>query len=260
MFQLVDTHSHIYEPEFDTDRAEVIARAEEAGVGLIVLPAIDSDSYARQSQLANSRPDLFREMMGLHPTSVRSDFEQALEQTRQILFSRPDYYVGIGEIGMDLYWDRQFQEHQYEALNRQISWAEQLDKPVVLHVRDAYKEVFCLLEKHGSATYQGIMHCFSGTVDDAYRAVEMGFLLGIGGVLTYKKSQLPDIVRRIPLEKLVLETDSPYLAPVPYRGKRNESAYVYIVAQALALIKEIPFSEVASVTTATACRLFNKHE
>jgi len=260
MFQLVDTHSHIYEPEFDTDRSEVIARAEEAGVGLIVLPAIDTDSYERQSQLASSRPDLFREMMGLHPTSVGSDFEKTLEQTRQILFARPDHYVGVGEIGMDLYWDRQFQEQQYEALDRQISWAEELDKPVVLHVRDAYQEVFHLLEQHASATYCGIMHCFSGTIDDACRAVEMGFLLGIGGVLTYKKSQLPDIVRNISLDKLVLETDSPYLAPVPHRGKRNESAYVYIVAQALATIKDIPLSEVASVTTATARKLFDKNE
>ena len=257
MVSLIDTHSHIYEPEFDNDRDDVVARAVEAGVTHILLPAIDADSYERQAALAASRPALFSEMMGLHPTSVNEDFESALAHTRKLLFDGADHYVGVGEIGMDLYWDRQYQEQQVAVLDQQLTWAEQLGKPVVLHIRNAYQEVFELLEHRGSATYLGIMHCFSGTLDDALRAIEMGFVLGIGGVLTYKKSLLPDIVRAVPLDKLVLETDAPYLAPVPHRGQRNESAYVAIVAQNLAAIKQLPLEEVAAVTSATACRVFS---
>ena len=254
---LVDTHSHIYSEEFDADRDEVISRAEAAGVGLILLPAIDGDSYCRQEQLALSRPDLFRQMMGLHPTSVDDNYETALNLAHDKLFSNPNKYVGVGEIGLDLYWDTSFFEQQAIVLDTQITWAEQFSKPVVLHVRNAYSELFDLLAKHGSGRYSGIMHCFSGTLEEAFRAVEMGFLLGIGGVVTYKKSLLPDIVRAIPLEHLVLETDSPYLAPVPYRGKRNESAYVSIVAQKVAELKQLPLSDIAATTTANARSLFN---
>ncbi len=261
---LTDTHSHIYAEEFDTDRDDVVARAEQAGVRLILLPAIDKESYDRQEALAASRPDLFRQMMGLHPTSVGEDYRSDLELAHDKLFSNPNKYIGIGEVGLDFYWDTTYRRQQIEALELQTGWAQALDKPIVLHLRngkdgsadtDAYAEVFRLLER---CAYRGrgIMHCFSGTMADAERAAELGFLIGIGGSLTYKKSTLPDIVRALPLESIVLETDSPYLAPVPYRGRRNESAYVSLVAQKVAEIKGISNDEVAEVTTANACQLF----
>ena len=261
---LTDTHSHIYAEEFNTDRDDVVARAEQAGVRLILLPAIDKESYDRQEALAASRPDLFRQMMGLHPTSVGEDYRSDLELAHDKLFSNPDKYIGIGEVGLDFYWDTTYRRQQIEALELQTGWAQALDKPIVLHLRngkdgsadtDAYAEVFRLLER---CAYRGrgIMHCFSGTMADAERAAELGFLIGIGGSLTYKKSTLPDIVRALPLESIVLETDSPYLAPVPYRGRRNESAYVSLVAQKVAEIKGISNDEVAEVTTANACQLF----
>ena len=261
---LTDTHSHIYAEEFNADRDDVVARAEQAGVRLILLPAIDKESYDRQEALAASRPDLFRQMMGLHPTSVGEDYRSDLELAHDKLFSNPDKYIGIGEVGLDFYWDTTYRRQQIEALELQTGWAQALGKPIVLHLRngkdggadtDAYAEVFRLLER---CAYRGrgIMHCFSGTMADAERAAELGFLIGIGGSLTYKKSTLPDIVRALPLESIVLETDSPYLAPVPYRGRRNESAYVSLVAQKVAEIKGISNDEVAEVTTANACQLF----
>ncbi len=261
---LTDTHSHIYAEEFDTDRDDVVARAEQAGVRLILLPAIDKESYDRQEALAASRPDLFRQMMGLHPTSVGEDYRSDLELAHDKLFSNPNKYIGIGEVGLDFYWDTTYRRQQIEALELQTGWAQALGKPIVLHLRngkdggadtDAYAEVFRLLER---CAYRGrgIMHCFSGTMADAERAAELGFLIGIGGSLTYKKSTLPDIVRALPLENIVLETDSPYLAPVPYRGRRNESAYVSLVAQKVAEIKGLSPDEVAAATTTNACQLF----
>ena len=261
---LTDTHSHIYAEEFDTDRDDVVARAEQAGVRLILLPAIDKESYDRQEALAASRPDLFRQMMGLHPTSVGENYRSDLELAHDKLFSNPNKYIGIGEVGLDFYWDTTYRRQQIEALELQTGWAQALDKPIVLHLRngkdggadtDAYAEVFRLLER---CAYRGrgIMHCFSGTMADAERAAELGFLIGIGGSLTYKKSTLPDIVRALPLESIVLETDSPYLAPIPYRGHRNESAYVSIVAQKVAEIKGLSPDEVAAATTTNACQLF----
>lgn len=263
---LTDTHSHIYAEEFDSDRDEVIARAEKAGVGLILLPAIDRESYDRQEQLAESRPDLFRQMMGLHPTSVGENYTTDLELVRNKLFSNPGKYIGVGEIGLDFYWDTTYRNQQIEVLERQIGWAQELDKPIVLHLRngkdgnsdnDAYDAVFKLLERLSRNKYKGIMHCFSGTMEDAERAVDMGFCIGIGGTLTYKKSSLPEIVKALPLERIVLETDDPYLAPVPYRGRRNEPSYITFVADKVAEIKNISSEKVADVTTANAKELFN---
>lgn len=261
---LTDTHSHIYAEEFDADRDDVVARAKQAGVGLILLPAIDKESYDRQEALAASRPDLFRQMMGLHPTSVGENYRSDLGLAHDKLFSDPDKYIGIGEVGLDFYWDTTYRRQQIEALELQTGWAQELGKPIVLHLRngkdgsadtDAYAEAFRLLER---CAYRGrgIMHCFSGTMADAERATALGFLIGIGGSLTYKKSTLPDIVRALPLESIVLETDSPYLAPIPYRGQRNESAYVSIVAQKVAEIKGLSPDEVAAATTTNACQLF----
>ena len=261
---LTDTHSHIYAEEFDTDRDEVVARAEQAGIGLILLPAIDKESYDRQEALASSRPNLFRQMMGLHPTSVGENFEQELALAHDLLFASPDKYIGIGEVGLDFYWDTTYRRQQIEALELQTGWAQELDKPIVLHLRngkdgsadtDAYAEVFRLLE-HCAYRGRGIMHCFSGTMADAEHATKSGFLIGIGGSLTYKKSTLPDIVRALPLDSIVLETDSPYLAPVPYRGRRNEPAYITYVADKLAEIKGLTTAEVIRQTTENAKKLF----
>ena len=255
---LIDTHSHIYSEEFDEDQCDVIARAEAAGVGCIILPAIDSESYGRQENLANSRPDLFRQMIGLHPTSVKENYKEALGLVQKILFEHPEKYVGVGEIGLDFYWDTSFRKQQLSALKQQICWAEELDKAVSLHLRngkdcqpenDAYTTLFNLLEHHGSTQYRGILHCFSGTLDNAMQAIKMGFFLGIGGVVTYKKSTMPAIIESVGLEHIVLETDSPYLAPVPYRGHRNESAYMEIVARKIADITNCSLQTVAETTT-----------
>lgn len=261
---LTDTHSHIYAEEFDNDRDEVLARAMESGVGLILLPAIDRESYDRQKQLAAAHPNLFRQMMGLHPTSVCENYQSDLDIVHDKLFSDPDKYIGIGEIGLDFYWDTTFRQQQITVMEQQIGWAQELDKPIVLHLRngkdgnadtDAYAEVFRLL-KRCNYSGKGIMHCFSGTLEDAERAVSMGFCIGVGGSLTYKKSSLPEIVAALPLESIVLETDDPYLAPVPYRGRRNEPSYITYVAEKVAEIKNISTDEVADVTTENAKRLF----
>ena len=262
---LIDTHSHLYAEEFDADRSEVLARAEAAGISTILLPAIDKESYARQEELSASRPDLFRQMMGLHPTSVDDNYIEDLSLAQRLLMTDPDHYIGVGEVGLDFYWDTQYKEQQLEALDQQLNWAETLAKPVVLHLRngkdgaaetDAYQAAFRLLEHHNLGKHAGIMHCFSGTPDDAQQAIAMGFMLGIGGVVTYKKSLLPHIVEVVPLEKIVLETDCPYLAPVPYRGTHNESAYLTAVAQKIADIKGTTVEQVGEVTTAAAKELF----
>ena len=273
---MIDTHSHIYSEEFDEDRTEVIARAKAAGVDMILLPAIDSQSHKRQEALAISRPEMFRQMMGLHPTSVSDDYETELAIVHQKLFNSNNQafkyssinpqYIAIGEIGLDFYWDTTFREQQIDACHKQMTWAEELGLPLALHLRsakesndvtargDAYEEFFSICKKTGSC--QGIMHCFSGSLADARRAVEMGFLLGIGGVVTYKKSTLPEIVKEVGLDNIVLETDAPYLAPVPYRGRRNESSYVRFVAEKVAEILGVSFEEVEVVTTRNAKRIF----
>ena len=262
---LVDTHSHIYSEEFDNDRDEVVARAEAAGVGRIFLPAIDRDSYDRQDRLSLSRPDFFCQMMGLHPTSINEDYLTGLSKAHSLLFTNPDKYVGVGEVGLDFYWDTTFRDEQVDALSQQMGWADELEKPVVLHLRsgkensidtDAYHAIINILKDIGMPSAGCVMHCFSGTLDDALRAVDYGFFLGIGGTVTYKKSSIPDIVKAISLDHLLLETDSPYLAPVPFRGRRNESSYVAIVAQAVADIKGCSVDEVEEVTTANALTLF----
>lgn len=253
---LIDTHTHIYCEEFDDDRDAVVKRAIDAGVELMLLPAIDSTTTLRQQQLAEQYPEHFRMMAGLHPTSVGENFEEELCLVKQQLESTHDRYVGVGEIGLDLYWDTSRRAEQEEVLLRQMRLAEQYDKPVALHIRNAYSEFFDLMGHLNRPQYSGVMHCYSGTLQEAQQGIEMGFYLGIGGVLTYKKSTLPEIVRQIPLERLLLETDSPYLAPVPHRGRRNESAYIVSVAQMIADIKGKRIDYVASATTENARQLF----
>lgn len=255
--QLIDTHSHLYSEEFDQDRESAIQRAEESGVIKMILPAIDSETTHRQESLEQQYPTLFRQMMGLHPTSVKDNFESELTHVENQLKLHPNHYVGIGEIGLDLYWDKTYQTQQEEVLKIQLQWAKELHLPVALHIREAYEELFEVLNNLNYPSYNGILHCYSGDLHQAHQAIEMGFLLGIGGVVTYKKSTLPEIVKDIPLERLVLETDCPYLAPVPHRGKRNESSFLTYIAERIASIKECTTDEVADITTYNAQQLFS---
>ena len=253
---MIDTHTHIYDEAFDADRDAAIQRAVDAGVSQMLLPAIDSGSHQRQHELALAYPNLFHEMMGLHPTSVNADFERELSIVHDKLFAPDAKYVAVGEIGLDYYWDTQFAEQQTEALKRQIRWAKELSLPVALHVRKAHNELFATLRDLNYPHYEGVMHCFGGSLQEAQRAIEMGFYIGVGGVCTFKNATLAKVVQQIPLEKILLETDAPYLAPVPYRGKRNESAYVVEVAKQVAMLKETTLDVVDHVTSDNARQLF----
>ena len=256
---MIDTHCHLYDEAFDPDRDDAVRRAVKAGIQIMLLPAIDSLSHSRQDTLANAYPQYFRQMMGLHPTSVNADFQKELDIVYHKLFASPDTrpYVAVGEIGLDLYWDKTFLDQQLQVLRQQMLWAEQLGLPVCLHVRKAHNELFGLLRDLNRPQYSGVMHCFGGSVQEAHRAIEMGFHIGIGGVVTYKNATLADVARAVPLDRILLETDAPYLPPVPYRGKRNESAYIPIIADYIATLRSITTQEVADTTTASARQLFH---
>ncbi|MBR4738894.1 MAG: TatD family hydrolase [Bacteroidales bacterium] len=259
----IDTHCHLYDEAFDADRDDVLRRALDAGVTTLLLPDIDSESTPRLDALVNtefgnqnSEMRLYA-MAGLHPTSVKEDFEQELEQVHERLYQNPkSSFVAVGEIGMDLYWDRTFEEQQCEVLRRQLLWAVELDLPVCLHIRKAHNEVFGLLRDLNRPMWRGVMHCFGGSVQEAQRAVEMGFHLGIGGVVTFKNAGLADVVKAVPLERLLLETDAPYLSPVPHRGQRNEPSYIPLIAQRVADLRGVTLDEVAETTTVSARALF----
>lgn len=252
----VDTHCHLYDEAFDADRGEAVLRAVGAGVTTMLLPDIDSTSTDRLDMLAAQYPQYFRRMTGLHPTSVKEDYERELQHVHERLVRDGARFVAVGEIGMDLYWDRTFEEQQRVVLRQQMLWAEEFGLPVALHIRKAHNEVFGLLRDMNRRAYRGVMHCFGGSVQEAQRAVEMGFHLGIGGVVTFKNATMAEVVKAIPLDKLLLETDAPYLSPVPYRGKRNESSYIPLIAQRVAEIKGVAIEEVARQTTANAAELF----
>lgn len=252
----VDTHTHLYDEAFDADRDDAVQRAVDAGVTTMLLPDIDSTSTQRLDFLANQYPHFFRRMAGLHPTSVKKDYERELSLMHERLFSHSDF-VAVGEIGMDLYWDRTFAAEQREVLRKQMQWAEELGLPVALHIRKAHNEVFALLREMGRCSYRGVMHCFGGSVQEAQRAVEMGFHLGIGGVVTFKNASMAEVVKAVPLERLLLETDSPYLAPIPHRGQRNESAFIPLIAVRIAELRGIPVEQVAEQTTENARQLFS---
>ena len=251
----VDTHCHLYDEAFDADRAEALQRAIDAGVTTLLLPDIDSTSTDRLDALYNQHPTRFRRMAGLHPTSVKEDFEQELAHVRSRL--ETGGFVAVGEIGMDLYWDRTYEEQQRHVLRTQMLWAEEFGLPVALHIRKAHNEVFGLLRDLNRATYSGVMHCFGGSLQEAQRAVEMGFMLGIGGVVTFKNATMAEVAKTMPLDRLLLETDAPYLSPVPHRGQRNESSYIPLIAQKIADLRGISIEAVADQTTANARQLFN---
>jgi TatD DNase family protein len=254
--QWIDTHAHLYATEFDEDRAEVLARAKAAGVYRVYLPAIDSSCHAAMLQLEAEHPEQCIAMMGLHPCYVKENVAEELAIVEQYLKSRP--FVAIGEIGLDLYWDKTFFEQQKMAFRQQIRWAIDLDIPIVIHTREAMAETIALVREEKTDKLRGIFHCFSGTLSDAQEIIELGFLLGIGGVVTYKKSGMDAIVQDIDIQHLVLETDAPYLTPTPFRGKRNESSYIPYIAQRIAEVKGISLDELAQRTSENALKLFEK--
>lgn len=261
---LIDTHTHLYSEEFDADRHEVMARALECGVSKILLPAVDSKEHSALMSMVDDYEGVCYPMMGLHPTSVDANYQSELAEVSRWLAEYPERFVAIGEIGLDYYWDITYAAEQNEVLRCQLRWALERHLPVSLHLRnakdgesDAYYDFFHLIEKEFAEQQPGgVLHCFSGTVKQASYAVSKGFYLGIGGVVTYKNSLMADVVAAVPIENIVLETDAPYLAPVPHRGKRNESAYIVEVARKVAAIKDLTLDEVARQTTQNAEKLF----
>jgi len=252
---LIDTHTHIYVDAFDDDRDEAIKRAMEAGVSQIILPAIDSKTTAIMHEIKRNYSGYVHLMMGLHPTHVGLNADDELAHVKEQLDAHS--FVAVGEIGMDLYWDKTYQSQQQDAFYRQINWALAADLPIVIHCRDAFAPVFEVLEGFKDARLRGVFHCFTGTKADAQRALELNFYLGIGGVVTFKNGKIDQFLSDFPIEKILLETDSPYLAPTPYRGKRNESAYLPIVADKMAKLFDISVAEIARITSKNAKQLFD---
>ena len=250
----VDTHSHIYSEEFSSDRNEVIARALKVGVKRIVLPNIDSSTIKPMLDLADSSPQLFIPLLGLHPTSVKEDFRKELEIMEYWFDKRK--FAGIGEIGIDLYWDKTFINEQIEAFRIQIGWAKKGRIPVVIHVRDSFQEVIEVIQQEKDESLAGVFHSFTGNAEQAAQVIDLGFKIGIGGIVTFKNSGLDTIVQQIDLQHILLETDAPWLAPVPHRGHRNESAFITAVAAKIASLHETSVEEVAQITTQNAQQLF----
>lgn len=251
----IDTHAHLYLEEFREDIDQVVKNAKNAGISRILLPNISAAYIEPMNRLRHDYPKMFSSMMGLHPGSVGANFEEELQVVYAEL--QTGSYIAVGEIGTDLYWDITFKEQQIIAFERQISWAKELDLPIVIHARNSMELTIDTVAKMHNGKLCGVFHCFTGTVNEAEKIIEMGFYLGIGGVATYKNSGLNDVIRQIPLDHLVLETDAPYLPPVPFRGKRNESSYLVKVAEHIAGVKNCRLDEVAEITTKNAGLIFN---
>lgn len=251
---LIDSHCHIYLPEYTRDLAAMIERSEKEGVRKFYLPAIDSETTGSMLQLEKAWPGKCFAMMGLHPCSVKENYEEELRMVSEWLAKRS--FAAVGEIGLDFYWDKTFTEQQYDAFRRQIQWAKQYRVPIVIHSRNAMQESIDVVKELHDENLKGIFHCFSGTVEHARQIMELGFYMGIGGVITYKNSGLAPVVAEIPLEYIVLETDAPYLTPVPFRGKRNEPSYLKYVVEKLAEVKGISVSEAAEITTFNSQKIF----
>lgn len=256
---MIDTHSHIYAEEFDADRGEVLERAWSAGVELMLLPDIDSESRDRMFELAQQHPERCLAMAGLHPTSVNDNpqWQSELDMVERLLHTAPTKLWGVGEIGLDLYWSKEFYREQREALHAQLELALQHNLPVVIHTRSAYNEMVDAIATYRGRGLRGVFHAFADSLEMARKLERMGeFKFGIGGVVTFKNSGLNKVVEELPTELLLLETDSPYLTPVPHRGKRNEPAYVEHVCRKIAEIKGTTFEVVESITTANAKHIF----
>lgn len=258
MIEFIDTHTHLFEPEFAEDREAVVQRAVEAGVKTLCLPCITEASLSRMEEMCAGFPGICYPMIGLHPTELGDDYQAVLDRMYKELKGN-DCYIAVGEVGLDLYWDDTRKNEQLDAFRQQIEWATETGLPLAIHSRNAFDDLYKVMDDNRSKGLTGVFHCFSGDAEEARKLLSFdGFYLGIGGVVTYRKSTLPLVLADVPLERVVLETDSPYLAPVPRRGKRNESSYIPFVAQKLAEIYGCSVDEVAAVTTDNARRLFPK--
>ena len=253
---MIDTHSHIYHHRFEDDFEDMLQRARDVKVDRIYLPNIDVESIDALKNLANTYSECVP-MMGLHPSHVKEDFKEQLSQILQELESGDLHYAAVGEIGIDLYWDQSFLVQQKEAFSIQIEQAKKMDLPIVIHCRNAFDEVFEVLDSHYDAKLKGIFHCFTGTIEQGQRAIDLNLHLGIGGIVTFKNGGLDKVVKETDLKHLVLETDAPYLAPMPYRGKRNEPSYLKHIAEKIAEIKGISLDEVDRITTENAKSIFD---
>ena len=252
---ITDTHTHLYSDAFDVDRAEMIQRAIDANVTRFFIPAIDSTHTESMLQLEKDFPEHVFLMMGLHPTSVKDNYKEELRLVDDLLAKRK--FCAIGEIGIDLYWDSSFLKQQQDAFRFQIALAKKHQLPFVIHCRDAFDEIFEILDELNDTDMRGIFHCFTGTIEQAQHIINYGnFKIGIGGVVTFKNAGLDKVVEQIALKHLVLETDAPYLAPTPYRGKRNESTYLYLIAEKVASLHHTSIEEVAAVTTKNSVEIF----
>jgi TatD DNase family protein len=252
----IDTHTHLYSSQFNDDINEVILKSIEKGVNKLLLPNIDLDSIEGMLDLVNKYPGICYPMIGLHPCSVDENFEDLLNKIETNI-SNNHNFIAIGEIGIDLYWDKTFLNQQIKAFEIQIEWAKKYNLPIVIHARDSFDEIFDVLDNVNDQQLRGVFHCFTGDINQANKVLSYGgFKLGIGGVVTFKKSGLDEVLKNISLEHLILETDSPYLAPVPYRGKRNESSYIPLIAEKLSSIYGISEKEIASITSHNALELF----
>jgi TatD DNase family protein len=250
----IDTHTHLYLEEFNPDREEMLERAMQAGVKHCLLPNIDLKSLDPMMDMTIQWPDLCYAMAGLHPTSIEDDWVEQLETISALIAN--DSVVGIGECGMDMYWDKSRVEEQKRAFAAQLRWSLETGLPVSVHIRDAFTEVFEVLETFGNEHFKGVFHCFSGNLEAASKAIKWGFLLGIGGVVTFRKSHLKELLESVSPEHVVLETDAPFLAPDPFRGKRNEPSYLPYIAETLSGIWKVPVSAVADITSGNALSLY----
>ena len=251
---ITDTHTHLYSEQFDQDRNEMIQRAKDAGVSRFFIPAIDSSYTKSMLELeSNFKDDVFL-MMGLHPTSVKENYKEELAHVKEWIDKRSFY--AIGEIGIDLYWDNSFLAQQQQVFKTQIQWAKEKKLPIIIHCRDAFDEIFEVLETEKSDDLFGIFHCFTGTKEQAKKAISYNMKLGIGGVATFKNGKIDAFLNEIDIKHIVLETDSPYLAPTPFRGVRNESSYITKVVEKLAIIYSLTFEEIAEITTQNSKDIF----
>lgn len=253
----IDTHAHLYSPEFDSDRSEMVTRAIRQGVNRLLMPNIDEDSIPGMLSLEAEFPEECLPMMGLHPCYVKENVEVQLAIVQDWLSKRK--FWAVGEIGLDFYWDKTLLDQQYAAFRQQIRLAIEHQLPIAIHSREATRACIDVVKELHNGSLTGVFHCFSGTKEEAQEIIDMGFYLGIGGVVTFKKAGLDVLMADIDLQHVVLETDAPYLAPVPYRGKRNESAYIPLIAQKLADVKNLKIEEVAAITTGNARKLFKMH-
>lgn len=252
--KIIDTHTHLYVDAFDDDRDEVIQNAIAKGIDRFYLPSIDSSFTSKMYDLEKKYPNQIRLMMGLHPTHVDERYEEELNHVKLNLTHHN--FAAVGEIGIDLYWDQTFLKHQQEAFDKQIGWAKEKKLPIVIHCRNAFDEVFEILEGHRGENLSGIFHCFTGTQKQAEQAIDLNLKLGIGGVVTFKNGKIDQFLREIDPKNIVLETDAPYLAPTPFRGKRNQSQYLVFILKKLATIYQISQSELAAITTKNALSVF----